>query len=114
MRSGASKSSKLRGLLDALDALDGMDVVKVLSRRDRQCRRANRGSCRSRAASGRYVVIPLGGGGVSVISLARIGVQCSGGQRLAKMHAMRPSGRAALGASNPAQPSRQSASPMSW
>jgi hypothetical protein len=47
-------------------------------------------------------------------ALARIGVQRSGGQRLAKMHAMRPSGHAALGASNPAQPSRQSASPMSW
>jgi hypothetical protein len=49
-----------------------------------------------------------------VISLARIGVQCSGGQWLAKMQAMRASGRAALGASNPAQPSRQSVSPMSW
>jgi hypothetical protein len=71
-------------------------------------------SGRSRAASARHVVIPWGGGGVSVIPLARSGVQRSGGQRAAKMHAMRPSGRAALGASNPAQPSRQSASPMSW
>jgi hypothetical protein len=71
-------------------------------------------SGRSRAACGGYVVIPWGGGGVSVISLARIGVQSSGGQRLAKMQAMRPSGRAALGASTPAQPSRQSVSPMSW
>jgi hypothetical protein len=49
-----------------------------------------------------------------VISLARIGVQRSGGQEVAKMQAIRPSGRAALGASNPAQPSRQSVSPMSW
>jgi hypothetical protein len=55
----------------------------------------------------RYVVIPCGGGGVSLISFARIGVQRSGGQRAAKMNAMRPSGRAALGASNPAQPSRE-------
>jgi hypothetical protein len=49
-----------------------------------------------------------------VISFARIGVQRSGGQEVAKMQAMRPSGRAALGASNPAQPSSQSASPTSW
>jgi hypothetical protein len=71
-------------------------------------------SGRSRAACGGYVVIPWGGGGVSVISLARSGVQRSGGQEVAKMHAIRPSGRAALGASKPAQPSRQSASPTSW
>jgi len=114
MRSGASKSSKLRGSLGALDALDGMDVVKVLSRRGCPQRQCPALFWSIGAACGGYVVIPWGGGGVSVISLARSGVQRSGGQEVAKMQAMRPSGRAALGASNPAQPSRQSVSPMSW
>ena len=104
--------ARIPGLIGRIGR-DGRCQSVVTARPPRSVSAQSR-SGRSRAASARYVVIPWGGGGVSVISLARIGVQRSGGQRLAKMHAMRPSGRAALGARNPAQPSRQSASPMSW
>ena len=104
--------ARIPGLIGRIGR-DGRCQSVVTARPPRSVSAQSR-SGRSRAASARYVVIPWGGGGTSLISFARIGVQRSGGQRLAKMHAMRPSGRAALGASNPAQPSRQSSSPMSW
>jgi hypothetical protein len=56
-----------------------------------------------------YVVSPVGGGGASVISMARTGVQPPGGQLLQKTQIAWAVGRAALGASTPRQPSRQSA-----
>ena len=62
----------------------------------------------------RYVVMPVGGGGAWVISMARSGVQPIGGQSSQKTQIVCAVGRAALGAITPRQPSRQSASPMSW
>jgi hypothetical protein len=97
MRPGASKSSKLRGVLDALDALDGMDVVKVLSRRDYPQRQCPARFCSIAGRVWRLCRHSLGWWRGSVISSARIGAQCSGGQWPANIQAMRPSGCAAPG-----------------
>ena len=63
---------------------DGRCQSVVTARRPQVGRAGSVGRARG------YVVIPCGGGGVSVISLARIGVQRSAGQEVAKTHAMRP------------------------
>ena len=53
----------------------------------------------------RYVVMPVGGGGAWVISMARSGVQPIGGQSSQKTQIVWAVGRAALGAITPRQPS---------
>lgn len=55
--------------------------------------------------------MPRGGGGTATTVLVLIGSQPSGGQPSANTQATSAAGRAALGATTPAQPSRQSWSP---
>ncbi len=58
--------------------------------------------------------IPRGGGGITVTAEAVRGSQPAGGHDAANTHATTDSGRAALGAINPAHPSRQSSCPTRW
>jgi hypothetical protein len=59
-----------------------------------------------------YVDIPVGGAGTSLISLICVGSHPDGGQvPRSKTQIISDPGRAALGASSPAQPARQSVSP---
>ena len=57
------------------------------------------------------VVMPWGGGGMACTVLASSGVQPVGGQFVTNTHVMSDPGCAALGATRPAHPSRQSCSP---
>jgi hypothetical protein len=58
-----------------------------------------------------YVVMPVGGEGASMISTARRGTQPLGGRSSQKTQIAWAVGLAALGASTPCHPSRQSVSP---
>jgi hypothetical protein len=62
----------------------------------------------------RHVRIPRGGGGTATTALALNASHPAGGHESANMHATSASGRAALGASRPDHPSRQSCSPTRW
>lgn len=60
------------------------------------------------------VVVPAGGTGASLISMARSGTHPEGGQSAANTQTTNASGRAALRGMSPAQPSCHSVSPISW
>jgi hypothetical protein len=106
--SGTRKHSGRAGL--AHPAAPG-SPANALSAGYRRPNRDERLSVAAELAERGYVVMPVRSGGASVISTARRGTQPLGGQSSQKTQIALAVGLAALGASTPCHPPRQSVSP---